>query len=123
MTTEHRFYTKDLQEVKISLRVLSQPDINQLVKTYKYFGLDVAERVIPAIGNEVVKSIAAEMNVDEIIFKRMEFSKLINKRLTEKGESFGLTIQDVSIVNIDVSDELKAALEKRMSIMKKYQKD
>jgi prohibitin 1 len=47
--------TKDLQMVNISLRVLCRPKVDELSKIYNTIGADFAERVMPSIGNEVLK--------------------------------------------------------------------
>lgn len=48
--------TKDLQQVQISLRVLSRPDVEHLPAIYRTLGEDFDERVLPSIVNEVLKA-------------------------------------------------------------------
>lgn len=56
--------------VSITLRVLSRPDIEHLPMIYKSLGLDYDERVLPSIGNEVLKSIVAQFDAAELITQR-----------------------------------------------------
>jgi hypothetical protein len=56
--------------ISITLRVLSRPDTTHLSKIYQSLGLDYDERVLPSIGNEVLKSIVAQFDAAELITQR-----------------------------------------------------
>ena len=56
--------------VSITLRVLSRPDVEHLSKIYQSLGMDYDERVLPSIGNEVLKSIVAQFDAAELITQR-----------------------------------------------------
>jgi prohibitin 1 len=56
--------------ISLSLRVLHRPDIAHLPDIYKQLGLDYDERVLPSIGNEVLKAIVAQFDASELITQR-----------------------------------------------------
>ena len=55
----HRTETlsKDLQTVRLYVRVLHQPVVEKLPWIYSQVGTDYAERILPSIGNEVLKGL------------------------------------------------------------------
>jgi prohibitin 1 len=73
--------SKDLQMVSITLRVLSRPDVEHLPKIYQNLGLDYDERVLPSIGNEVLKSIVAQFDAAELITQREVVRRILFLRL------------------------------------------
>ena len=63
--------SKDLQMVTLSLRVMSRPDVAKLSEVYKNLGLDYDERVLPSIGNEVLKATVANYDAAELIVRAL----------------------------------------------------
>lgn len=60
----------DMQMVSLALRVLYKPDVKRLPIVYQSLGLDYDERVLPSIGNEVLKAIVAQFDAGELITQR-----------------------------------------------------
>ena len=54
-----RHGTMDLQQVNLTLRVLYRPNVDKLAEIHMNLGPDYAERVLPSIGNEVLKATVA----------------------------------------------------------------
>ena len=52
--------------VTLTLRVMSRPDVGQLSQIYRSLGLDYDERVLPSIGNEVLKATVAQFDAAEV---------------------------------------------------------
>jgi hypothetical protein len=59
---ENQADTADMQMVSLTLRVMSRPDTSQLSKIYQNLGQDYDERVLPSIGNEVLKATVAQFD-------------------------------------------------------------
>ncbi|KAM0000314.1 putative prohibitin, Band 7 domain, Band 7/SPFH domain superfamily [Helianthus debilis subsp. tardiflorus] len=64
--------TKDLQMVNLTLRVLSRPEVNQLPSIFKTLGLEYDEKVLPSIGNEVLKAVVSQFNADQLLTDRAQ---------------------------------------------------
>lgn len=68
--------SKDMQTVSLTLRVLHRPDVDKLSEIYKSLGMDYDERVLPSIGNEVLKSVVAQFDASELITQREVVNKM-----------------------------------------------
>lgn len=105
--------TKDLQTVNIKLRVLWRPVVERLPQLYRELGVDYDERVLPSIVNEVLKSIVAQYNAEELLSKREEVSQRIKKELTKRSLQFHLTLDDVAITHLTFGREFTKAIEQK----------
>jgi prohibitin 1 len=103
--------TKDLQMVNIKLRVLWRPVVEDLPKLYRELGTDFDERVLPSIGNEVLKAVVAQYDAEELLSKRAEVSNRIKKDLTKRASHFHLMLDDVAITHLTFGREFTKAIE------------
>lgn len=103
--------TKDLQKVNLSLRVLSQPVIQKLPEIYKTLDVDYNQRVLPSIGNEVLKAVVAQYNADQLLTLRGEVSRKIRESLKDRAHYFNIALEDVSITHLNFSKDFSRAIE------------
>lgn len=105
--------TKDLQMVNIALRILSRPNEDKLPEIYKSLGADFDERILPSIGNEVLKAVVARYNAEELLSKRADVSKEIRLELVNRAKTFNLILDDVSITHLTFGKEFAKAIENK----------
>ncbi|KAL6247209.1 Prohibitin-1, subunit of the prohibitin complex (Phb1p-Phb2p) [Rhinocladiella similis] len=105
--------SKDLQMVSLTLRVLHRPEVQRLPKIYQSLGQDYDERVLPSIGNEVLKAIVAQFDAAELITQREAVSNRIRNDLLLRAQEFNIALEDVSITHMTFGREFTRAVEQK----------
>ena len=76
-------------------------------------GSDYDERVLPSIGNEVLKAIVAQFDAAELITQREAVSNRIRTDLLRRAQEFNIALEDVSITHMTFGKEFTRAVEEK----------
>jgi prohibitin 1 len=105
--------TKDLQMVTIHVRLLFKPEIAGLPHIHKTLGEDYDERVLPSIGNEVIKATIAQYNAEQLLTHREHVSREIREAIVSRAGQFNILMDDVSITHLTYGKEFSRAIEEK----------
>jgi len=105
--------SRDLQMVNMAVRVLYQPNVDNLHHIYRNLGVNYPETVLPSLVNEIIKSVVAQFNAADLLMKRPEVSQRIAMTLAERAKRFHIDITDVSITQMSFGKEYTNAVESK----------
>ncbi|KAK8803559.1 hypothetical protein WA158_001253 [Blastocystis sp. Blastoise] len=114
--------TKDLQTTGITLRVLTRPDVNEIYKIHKNIGPDYRDRILPSVGNEILKAVVAQYTAEELLTEREKVSNRIEELLMERCEKYNIHLDDVSITHIAYGAEFTAAIEEKQVALQRAER-
>lgn len=105
--------TKDLQTVTIHCRLLFKPEVEELSNIHKRLGTEYDERVLPSIGNEVLKAVIAQYNAEQLLTQREKVSKEVREAIVQRAKQFNIQLEDVSIIHLNYGKEFAKAIEEK----------
>ncbi|KAL7066510.1 putative prohibitin 1 [Cryptosporidium serpentis] len=103
--------TKDLQMVNLSLRLLYRPHIKALSRLHRQLGPDYDERVLPSVGNEILKAVVARYDAESLLTQREQFCKDIKEAIVQRTQEFDIVMEDVAITHLTYGKEFAKAIE------------
>lgn len=103
--------TKDLQDVNATLVLNYRLNRGEVSKIHQTIGADYKDKlVLPAL-QEVFKAASAKFTAQELITSRPEVKKVAYDALKDRLGKYGITVQDLSIVNQQFSVEFNKSIE------------
>jgi prohibitin 1 len=103
--------TKDLQTVEIKLRLLYRPDAERLFQIHRTLGNTYQDKVLEPVGNEVMKTILAQYDAEQLMKQRDKVSMQIRKEVRDQLKTFDVVLDDVSITHLAFSREFSKSVE------------
>ena len=93
------------------MRLLYRPSLDELPRIFSSYGVDYDQRVLPSIGNEVLKAVVAQYDAGELITQREMVSENVREQLVKRASDFGIVLDDVAITHLSFSYEFTHAIE------------
>ena len=113
VSVETDTFSKDIQQVKVSLAVNFCIDQATAQELYKTVGVNYYDSVVLPLILENVKAVVAEYSAENLVAKRGELSDEILTRLTDDAAAYGINIISISVEDIDFTDEFTDAVERK----------
>merc|ERR1712224_567410 len=105
--------TKDLQNVQMTVRMLFRPRVEGLPDLHKNYGQDYENRILPNVGQEVLKATVAQYDAEQLLVERELVSRVIRQGIVERAASFNVILDDVSITHLTYGKEFSKAIEEK----------
>ncbi|MEA5515960.1 prohibitin family protein [Nodularia sp. UHCC 0506] len=107
--------SKDLQTITTELAINWHLDPLQVNKIYQQIGDEelIIDGIITPAVSEVLKAATAKKTAEEVITKRTELKEEIDNHLKNRLASYGILIDDVSLVDFAFSPEFSKAIESK----------
>lgn len=105
--------SKDLQDVTGTVALNYRIDATRVSEIHQQIGPNFALKLIEPALQETFKATAAKYSASELITNRSEVKNEALKGVKERLEKFGITVDDLSIVNFKFSPAFAKAIEEK----------
>ena len=100
-----------MQSVRLSVRVLFHPEVDKLHTIYTWLGLNYEQKVLPALTNEILRTIVAQFSASQLLAQRDQVSERIRSLLSERAAHFNIIIDNLAITDLTFGKEYLEAIE------------
>lgn len=105
-------FSSDLQNMKVSFSITYRIQESKLVKLITGYEGDPYEKLLAPRLQSALKEVAATFRAEDFVKNREAVQKDIKTKLDKNLENL-ISVDNVSITNIDLSDELEKAIEQK----------
>lgn len=106
-------YSRDTQVVEISTTINYQINSNEVAKVYEEVRKDAENRYVLPRSREAIKNAFAKYTAQGIIDNRAQLTGEIRSALIEELSPLGITVQNISITNLDFDDAYELAVQRK----------
>lgn len=103
--------SKDLQTVHVATRILYRPMKEKLPVIYRDIGLNYDDKVLKSIAEEVIKSVVADYDAEQLITMREVVANRVTVAMQERAATFNIEFQDVSLIDIQFGRDFRESIE------------
>lgn len=107
--------SKDLQTVVTKIAVNYNVEPSKVVELYQKTGLDYQQKVMIPTIEESVKAVTAQYTADQLITMRNDVNGKIYESIKSELISYGITVQQLNIVNFNFSASFNQAIEAKVT--------
>ncbi len=107
--------SRDLQTINTSVSVNYRVQPAQSAAIYKEVGTDWETVIVRPAVQECMKAVQSQYTAEELITRRSEVGQAMQESIAEKVGRYGLTVDNINILNMDFSDEFNAAIEAKQT--------
>lgn len=107
--------SRDLQSVMATVAVNYYPDPRRVNDLHRQVGPDYVVQVIDPRVQEAVKAVTARYTAEELITKRQEMRDAVKRLLADRLQTYGIIVDDFSVVNFAFSEEFNKAIEAKQT--------
>lgn len=104
---------RDMQSIKLSVRILFHPEVNQLGLIYTRLGKNYEQKVLPALCNEILRTVVAQFSATQLLSQRDQVSERIKNLLSERASHFNIIIDNLAITDLTFGKDYLEAIEGR----------
>jgi prohibitin 2 len=103
-------FSKDLQTIMVNFAILYRIPETSVVKLYQQYAGTPYEALISPRMQEVVKQVTSRYRAEDVVRKREDVKNAVLADMMKKLEDI-INIVDITITNIELTDELERAIE------------
>lgn len=107
--------SKDLQSVSVSVALNYRLSEDNIISLVRNVGFDYGESIITPAVNESVKAATAQFTAEELITQRAQVKDMVTASLRERLAQAYLSVDSVSITNLEFSDSFNSAIEAKVT--------